>query len=105
MRTLGALYQQADAASAAVDISYHRFRYWLTRRLGIGSDASVDELERAVRERWNFQDAGFNATLRDCESAAYDNTMKPRAALQLVKALDDYAVKLKLLPTFGQEKN
>lgn len=110
VRTLGALYKQADAASAAVDISYHRFRYWLTRRLGIAGDAPVDDLERAVRERWNFRDANFNATLRACESAHYDNTLKPRAALELVKSLDDYAAELKLFPMssvkrFGAKKS
>ena len=105
VRTLGALYKQANAASVAVDICYHRFRYWLTRRLGMASNASVDELERAIRERWNFQDASFNATLRDCESAPYDSTLKPRAALQLVRSLDDYAAKLKLFPKSGKEKN
>lgn len=105
VRTLGALYKQANAASVAVDICYHRFRYWLTRRLGMASNASVDELERAIRERWNFQDANFNATLRDCESAPYDSTLKPRAALQLVRSLDDYAAKLKLFPKSGKEKN
>jgi len=105
VRTLGTLYKQADAASVAVAISNHRFRYWLTRRLGMASNASVDELERAVRERWDFQDTNFSATLRNCESAAYDNTMKPRAALQLVKALHDYAARLKLFPKFGKEKN
>jgi uncharacterized protein DUF4350 len=105
VRTLGALYKQANAASVAVDVSYRRFRYWLTRRLGMASNASVDELERAIRERWNFQDANFSATLRDCESAPYDNTLKPRAALQLVRSLDDYAAKLKLFSTSGKEKN
>ena len=105
VRTLGALYKQANAASVAVDICYHRFRYWLTRRLGMASNASVDELERAIRERWNFQDANFNATLRDCESAPYDSTLKPRAALELVRSLDDYAAKLKLFPKSGKEKN
>jgi len=105
VRTLGALYKQADAASVAVDISYHRFRYWLTRRLGMAGNASVDELERAIRERWNFNDPNFSATLRDCESAPYDYTLKPRAALQLVKSLDDYAAKLKLFPKSGKEKN
>jgi len=104
VRTLGALYKQADAASAVVDISYHRFRYWLTRRLGMAGNASVDDLERAVRERWNFQDANFNATLRACESAPYDNTLKPRAALQLVRSLDDYAAELKLFPKSGWPK-
>ncbi|MBZ5546942.1 MAG: DUF4350 domain-containing protein [Acidobacteriia bacterium] len=105
VRTLGALYKQADAASVAVDISYHRFRYWLTRRLGMAGNAPVDELERAIRERWNFQDANFSATLRDCESAPYDNTLKPRAALRLVRSLDDYAARLKLFSKSGKEKN
>jgi hypothetical protein len=104
VRTLGALYKQANAGSVAVDISYHRFRYWLTRRLGMTSNATVDELERASRERWNFQDANLSATLRDCESAAYDNTLKPRVALRLVRSLDDYAAKLKLFPKSGKEK-
>lgn len=105
VRTLGSLYQQADAASAAVDISYHRFRYWLTRRLGMAGNASVDELERVIRERWVFQDETLDATLRACESAPYDTTMRPRAALQLVQSLHDYAVKLKLFPKSGKEKD
>ncbi len=105
VRTLGALYKQANAASVVVDISYHRFRYWLTRRLGLASNAPVDELERAVSERGNFQDADFTATLRACESAPYDYTLKPRAALQLVRSLDDYAAKLKLFSKSGRKKN
>jgi len=105
VRTLCALYKQANAASVAVDISYHRFRYWLTRRLGMSSNATVGDLERAIHERWSFQDPNFSATLRDCESAAYDNTLKPRAALRLVRSLDDYAAKLKLFSKSGKEKN
>jgi hypothetical protein len=105
VRTLGALYKQANAASVVVDISYHRFRYWLTRRLGMSSNAPVEELESAVRERGNFQDADFSATLRACESAPYDYTLKPRAALRLVRSLDDYAAKLKLFSKSGKEKN
>jgi len=105
VRTLGALYRQANAASVAVDISYHRFRYWLTRRLGMTGNAPITELERAVRDRWDFEDANFSAILRECESAPYDNTLKPRAALRLVRALDDYASKLKLFSQSGKEKN
>jgi hypothetical protein len=105
VRTLGALYQQANAASVAVDISYHRFRYWLTRRMGMASNASVDELERAIRERWLFQDQNLNATLRTCESARYDTTMSPRVALQLVQSLHGYAAKLKLFPTSVKERD
>ena len=105
VRTLGALYKQANAASVVVDISYHRFRYWLTRRLGLASNAPVEELERAVSERGNFQDADFSATLRACESDPYDYTLKPRAALRLVRSLDDYAAKLKLFSKSGRQKN
>jgi hypothetical protein len=105
VRTLGALYEQANAASVAVDISYHRFRYWLTRRLGMAGSASVEELERAISERWNFQDESFAATLQACESAPYDTALKPRAALQLVRSLYDYAAKLKLFPMAGKEKD
>ena len=105
VRTLGALYKQANAASVVVDISYHRFRYWLTRRLGMASNALVEELESAVRERGNFQNADFSATLRACESAPYDYTLKPRAALRLVRSLDDYAAKLKLFSKSGRQKN
>jgi hypothetical protein len=105
VRTLGALYKQADAASVAVDISYKRFRYWTTRRLGLTNNASVDELDRAIRERWNFHDEKFAATLRACESAIYDNTLKPRSALALVASLDDYAAKLQLFSKTAKEKN
>ncbi len=105
VRTLGSLYQQANAASVAVDISYHRFRYWLTRRLGMASNASVNELERAISERWLFQDESLNTTLRACESARYDTAMSPRAALQLVQALHFYAAKFKLFPTSLKERD
>jgi hypothetical protein len=104
VRTLGSLYQQADAAPVAVDISYHRFRYWLTRRLGMAGNASVEEMERAIRERWDFRDPLFGETLHACESVAYQTDLKPGAALRLVQALDDYASKLKLLRILGKEK-
>jgi len=105
VRTLGSLYQQANAASAAVDIGYHRFRYWLTRRLGMAGNSSVPEMERAIRERWNFQEKDFDAVLRACESAPYDNTLTPPEALTLLQALHDYASRLKLFPTPHKEKD
>jgi hypothetical protein len=105
VRTLGSLYEQADAAPVAVDISYHRFRYWLTRRLGMAGNASVEEIEHAVRERWDFRDAHFGETLHACESAAYEPDLKPGAALHLVQALDEYAEKLKLFRISAKEKD
>jgi hypothetical protein len=97
VRTLGSLYERAGAASVAVDISYQRFRYRLTRRMGTAGDASVDELERAVRERWHQADAALGATLRACESARDDVELTPRAALRLTRSLHEYTVKLESL--------
>jgi hypothetical protein len=105
VRTLGSLYRQAGAAPVAVDIGYHRFRYWLTRRLGMAGNASVEEMERAVRERWDFKDPHLAETLQACESAPYETELKPGVALRLVQALDDYAVKLKLFHIPGKEKD
>jgi hypothetical protein len=105
VQTLGGLYEHAGAASVAVDISYQRFRYWLTRRLGMASNASLEDLEQAVRERWKFQDPNFVKTLRDCESARYFPDLRPERALELVKKLYDYADKLKLFRLSGKEKD
>ncbi len=59
VETLGGLYEHAGTASVAVDICYQRFRYWLTRRLGVASTTSVNDLEVAVRDRWAFIDQRF----------------------------------------------
>lgn len=96
VRTLGSLYQHANAGSVAVDISYQRFRYLLTRRLGLSINAPVDDLDRAVRERGSLPKAGFAETLRECEATRYDPNVPPSAALRLVQNLFDYARSLKL---------
>ena len=96
VNTLGGLYQRAGAASVAVDVSYQRFRYWLTRRLGMASNVSVDDLQSAVRDRLNLSDADFAATLKECEAARHNPDLDPAYALRLVQELDAYAGKMKL---------
>lgn len=104
VETLGGLYQHAGTASVAVDICYQRFRYWLTRRLGVASSISVTDLEVAVRDRWAFIDQRFVSTLRRCEAAKNDPYLYGPAALQLVQKLDEYAVRLKLFQGIRKEK-
>ena len=104
VRTLGSLYQRAGAASVAVDIAYQRFRYRLTRRLGIASAASADELERAVRGRADLDDPAFGDLLRACESAREDPRLGAVAALTLTRSLYDHAVKLDLARAMGKER-
>jgi hypothetical protein len=96
VETLGGLYEHAGTASVAVDICYQRFRYWLTRRLGVASNISVDDLQHAVRDRWALADDRFFAVLQRCESAKSDPFLQAPVALHLVQELDDYAARLKL---------
>ncbi len=104
VETLGDLYERAHAAAVAVDICYQRFLYWLTKRLGMPNNASVEQLERAVRDRWNFQDEQFAATLRRCASTRHSLDFHPKQALQLVRSLHAYAIKLGLFPAHTKEK-
>jgi hypothetical protein len=104
VHTLGGLYERAGAGSVAVDITYQRFRYWLTRRLGLAGNASADDLQRAVQQRSILNDGRFAATLHACESARYDTNLEPAQALLLVQELHDYAARLKLYPTPRTEK-
>lgn len=105
VQTLGGLYKHAKASSVAVDISYQRFRYWLTRRLGMANNASLDDLRSALSDRMKFSDEeDLFTTLAMCESARYNPSLASADALRLVQALDDYAVKLKLFRVARKEK-
>jgi hypothetical protein len=104
VETLGSLYQRAGAASVAVDVTYQRFRYWLTRRLGMASNASIADLTAALRARLLFSDERLGHTLAECESARYNPSLPPEEALRLVQELDDYAAELKLFRSYRKEK-
>jgi hypothetical protein len=101
---LGGLYQQAGAASVAVDVYYQRFHYWTSRRLGLAANATPEEIDRAVRERWHVEDDRFLTTLRQAASARYQPDLPKREALKVVQALYAYAVKLDLFPA-SKEKH
>lgn len=96
VETLGGLYQRAGTPSIAVDICYRRFRYWLTRRLGVAGDASVESLATAVHDRWGLTADNFIATMKHCESARLDPFLSAPVALHLLQELDEYATQLKL---------
>jgi hypothetical protein len=104
VNTLGGLYENAGSASVALDICYQRFRYWLTRRLGVANNLSVAGLEAAVRERWGLKDDHFAAILRRSESAKIDPYLQGPEALHLVQELDEYAGRWKLFQGARKEK-
>ena len=96
VQTLGGLYERAGSASVAVDICYQRFRYWLTRRLGVAGNISVEDLRHAVRDRWALSDDHFIAILTRCESAKVDPYLHGPEALHLIQELNSFAKRLKL---------
>ena len=104
VQTLGGLYENAGTASVAVDIAYQRFRYWLTRRLGVAYNIPVNDLEISVRDRFRLKDDRFGVILRQCESAKSDPYLQESQALQLVQELDEYASRWKLFQGGRKEK-
>jgi hypothetical protein len=103
VRTLGALYERAGAAAVAVDIACERFRYRLTRVLGLRTDAPADDLARAVSDRRSVHDPELATLLRSCEAARYDATLAPAAALALVQSLADWSARLGLVEPRSKE--
>jgi len=98
VRTLGAVYDRAGAASIAVDIGYERFRYQLTQRLGIAAGSSADQIDRAARTRWNFEGSALCDLLRACEAARKDPHVSSDAAVVLSGSLADWTARLGLRP-------
>jgi hypothetical protein len=109
VQTLGGLYERAGTASVVVDICYRRFRYWLTRRLGVAGDISEEDLASVIRDRWGltgdrFTGDQFVATMRQCKSASSDPFLQGPVALHLVQELDGYAAQLRLFQSVRKEK-
>ncbi|MGO9405568.1 MAG: DUF4350 domain-containing protein [Terriglobales bacterium] len=109
VQTLGGLYERAGTAAIVVDICYRRFRYWLTRRFGVASNTSAEEMASVVRDRWAFtgdRSTGdqFIATLKHCEAASSNPFLQPPMALHLLQELDGYAAQLNLYQGIRKEK-
>jgi len=114
VRTLGGLYERAGSPSVVVDICYRRFRYWLTRRLGVAANTPADDLASAIRNRWGLNGGGFNtagftndqvlATLKNCEAASADPFLKAPLALRLLQELDGCAAQWNLFHGIRKEK-
>jgi len=114
VQTLGGLYERAGSPSVAVDICYRRFRYWLTRRLGVAANTPADDLASAVRNRWGLNGGGLNTAvfsnekiitvLKNCEAASVDPFLKAPVALRLLQELDGCAAQWNLFQGIQKEK-
>jgi hypothetical protein len=86
--TLGALYERADATSAAIDVAYRTFRVTMTQRLRMPSDVSDAALGQAVANRLGWHGHEMARTLGWAAAASRGEKLKPTEALQLVQELD-----------------
>ncbi len=103
--TLGALYERANAGSAAVSVAYRHFRSQLVRRLALAPATPNVQLESAVRERLGWKQPGLAETLSRSERAARDPELPARDALDIVQALEHYSVLLGLKTRSDEEKH
>lgn len=99
--TLGDLYASAHVASAAVGIAYQRFRFILTRKLGLPVNASVSDLAKSARESLGWEEAPLLHALSQCELASksgdpHIKDLQIKAPVELVQQLHDYSARLEV---------
>lgn len=102
--TLGSLYQRANATRTALESPYNRFRFMLTRRLGLRIDSSSAELVRAAGVRLAYRDPDLEATLNEIENRLGDFDVNEEQVLSLTQRLNRHAHNMKLIVSEEQEK-
>lgn len=98
VETLGSLYQHARASELPVQVSYERFRHQLYRRLGISTTATVQQVVARLEGRLGDLVATLEQTLNESESARYRTDIEEGQSLRLVKSLNEFSEKLRLMP-------
>jgi Domain of unknown function (DUF4350) len=91
VEALGALYERKGAAAGALEIAVQRFRYLLTRRLGLPATAATAELVRGVRDRLGWTVPGFAETIQGIDTAVRLQNATESDAVQWVGELYDYS--------------
>ncbi len=102
VETLGDLYNSARAAPAAVAVAYRRFRYALSRKLALPTQAKLPDVSRAASARFGWQQASLLDTLARSERAMRNINLDDREALDLVRQLHDYSAALE--PLAGEQE-
>lgn len=92
--TLGDLYTSANASSTAVGVSYRRFRFILTRKLGLPIDFPCADLAKRASENLGWEEEPLLQAMSRCELAAKNDHIHVDQPLALVQQLHDYSVLL-----------
>jgi hypothetical protein len=68
VETLGDLYARKAAAPEALETAYQRFRFLITRRLGLPPSATPERIAASVADRWMFRDPAFLELLKNASA-------------------------------------
>jgi hypothetical protein len=97
VETLGGLYRRARTNRAALEVPYTRFRTIVTRRLGLRTDISADDLARSLRKRLAYKDGALPELLRRIEATLAQDEPGEEIVLGLAQELNRHMQNLKLL--------
>jgi hypothetical protein len=103
VETLGDLYDSAHVGAAAVGIAYQRFRFLLTRKLGLPVNVTVPDLAMRASRSLSWEQAPLLRTLTECDHAAQDEGLRVPESVRLVQELFDYSARLEVRRSNAQE--
>ena len=96
VETMGALYSRTRAAPVALEVALERFRYRLTRRLGLDAQAATETIAQAARTHLDHGASAVIELLQRCDQALM-HSLKPGQALALVQQLQDETARIESL--------
>lgn len=104
VETLGALYHRAHASGSAVETEWQRFRFLVTRRLGLPVSATVQQMYAGIRDRLGWSEPGIFEILQQAQRTGSESSISETEALRLVSSLEHYISLLQLNPRTSEEK-
>lgn len=104
VKTLGSLYESAEATNVAVQIAYARFAFLASRRFGLAS-TDVNNIGEAVAAALGEPQREVVDFLTECDNIQHHGQLTQPEAIERVQRLHAYATKLKLTPNLAQEKH
>jgi hypothetical protein len=101
--TLASLYQTAEAGNISVQIAYARFAYLAARRFGT-SPTNVNKLGEFVAHATGEPSRDVTDFLTECDNIQHHAKLTNQQAMERVRRLHGYLLRLKLIPDPNQEK-
>jgi hypothetical protein len=94
VQTLGGLYERAKATSVPVSVAYRDLRLRLSRRLGFQPDVADTVLAGSAHSRLQWDEQELRKLLDRAQRGAEGGRIPKRAALEIVKQLNEFVKRL-----------